>query len=349
MSQHRFGIVGAGMIASFQARALGDLPNAKLVGFCDMIEASARRAGEEFGAEWTTDFDAFIARDDIDIISICTPSGAHMDCALPAAKAGKHVIVEKPLEVTLEKCDAIIDACREAGVKLAVIFPTRFSDSAEALKKAAETGRFGTLALGDAYVKWWRDQDYYDKGGWRGTIALDGGGALMNQSIHAVDFIQWIMGPVDSITAATAVLAHERIEVEDTAVATVRYKNGALGVIEGSTAVYPGFTKKIEISGNRGSVVLEEEVIKVWQFDEETPADEEVRQNLGEQSDSIGGAADPSAISYEGHTRQFADFMKALDEDREPLVNGEEARKAVEIILAIYRAAETGGTVKLPL
>jgi predicted dehydrogenase len=349
MAKYGFGIVGAGMIAHFQGRAVRDLKNAKLIGFCDQIEAAAKRAGEEFGVHWTTNYPEFLARDDIDIISICTPSGTHRDCAVPAAKAGKHVIVEKPLEITLGKCDAIINACRAAGVKLCGIFPSRFSDSSQTVKKALEKGRFGRLTLGDAYVKWWRSQEYYDKGGWKGTRAMDGGGALMNQSIHAVDLLQWFMGPVESVTAATGTLVHERIEVEDTAVATLKFRNGALGVIEGATSVFPGFMKKIEISGDQGSVVLEEEDIKVWQFAKERPEDQKIREELGSKTMTGGGAADPKAIGHEGHRRQFADFLKALDKGTEPLVNGEEARKAVEIILGIYKAAETGRPVKLPL
>ena len=349
MSTYGFGIVGVGMISNFQANAVNEIPNANLVGFCSRTEANVKEAAEKFGVEGVTDYDAFIARDDIDIISICTPSGAHHDYAVKAAQAGKHVIVEKPLEITLERCDAMIKACRENNVKLGVIFPSRFSDSSKVIKAAIEEGRFGRLTLGDAYVKWWRDQAYYDDGGWKGTKEFDGGGALMNQSIHAIDLLQWFMGPVESITGATAVLAHERIEVEDTAVATVRFKNGALGVIEGTTSVHPGYFKKVEISGNQGSVVQEESNISAWAFAEEKDEDEQIRRDFAGTTNTGGGASDPSAISHEGHRRQFVDFLDAIENDTEPLVNGEEGRKAVEIILAIYKASDTEQTVKLPL
>ena len=165
-----------------------------------------------------------LADPNVDIVTIATPSGAHMEPAVAAARAGKHVIVEKPLEITLKKCDRIIEACEKAGVKLAAIFPSRFHDSSVKLKRAIDGGRFGRLTLGDAYVKWFRTQAYYDSGAWRGTWALDGGGALMNQAIHSVDLLTWLMGPVVEIQANTATLAHERIEVEDAAVATLRVR-----------------------------------------------------------------------------------------------------------------------------
>ena len=343
------GICGVGMISNFQAKAIQEVENAELIGFVSRTEENVRGAGEEFGVNWTTNYDEFLALDGLDVVSICTPSGAHLEYAIRAAEAGKHVIVEKPLEVTLERCDAPIAACRKAGVKLGVIFPSRFLDSSAIVKKALDEGRFGRLSLGDAYVKWWRSQEYYDEGGWKGTKELDGGGALMNQSIHAIDLLQWFMGDVEAITGFTAVLAHERIEVEDTAVATLRFKNGALGVIEGTTSVHPGFFKKLEISGNGGSVVLQEADILAWEFADARAEDEKILEEFGAKTKTGGGASDPAAISHEGHRRQFVDFLDALDNDREPHVNGEEGRKAVEIILAIYQANETGQTVTLPL
>src|SRR5204862_4161285 len=186
--------------------------------------------------------------------------------AVAAAEAGKHVVVEKPLEVTLERCDRILEACDRKGVKLCTIFPSRFADSNLALKSAVDAGRFGRLTLGETTCKWWRSQEYYDKGGWRGTWALDGGGALMNQAIHNVDLLLWMMGPATHVSAFTALLAHERIEVEDTAVACVRFASGALGVIEATTSVFPGLPKTIALHGNRGSVVIEQEDVLRWDF-----------------------------------------------------------------------------------
>jgi predicted dehydrogenase len=285
----------------------------------------------------------------VQVVTIGTPSGAHLEPAVAAARAGKHVIVEKPLEITLKRCDAMIEACRQAGVTLATIFPSRFHESSQVLKKAVDKGRFGRLTMGDAYVKWYRTQQYYDSGAWRGTWALDGGGALMNQAIHSVDLLTWIMGPVVEITAHTATLAHERIEVEDVAVATLRFASGALGVIEASTAAYPGFLKRIEIHGSEGSAVLEEEDITKWDFAKTTRQDEELRARMAGKTKTGGGAADPAAIGHHGHTAMFKDVLKAIQKGTSPLVDGGEGRRSVEIILGIYKSAETGRAVSLPL
>jgi len=272
-----------------------------------------------------------------------------MEPAVAAAKAGKHVIVEKPLDVTLKRCDAIVSACAAAGVTLATIFPSRFHESAQVLKRAVEQGRFGRLTIGDAYVKWYRTQQYYDSGAWRGTWALDGGGALMNQAIHSVDLLLWLMGPVAEVTAHTATLAHQRIEVEDVAMATLRFANGALGVIEATTTAYPGALKRIEIHGSEGSAVLEEEDIKTWAFAKATARDKSLLERMAGKTQTGGGAADPAAIGHHGHTAMFKDVLKAISGGTQPLIDGAEGRRSVEVILAIYKAGESGRSVTLPL
>jgi UDP-N-acetyl-2-amino-2-deoxyglucuronate dehydrogenase len=261
-----FGIIGCGMISRFHAKAIADVKGAKLVACFDTYAESAQKLADETGCRPYSDFKAFLADKDLDIVTIGTPSGAHMEPAVAAAKAGKHVIVEKPLEITLKKCDAIIKACADNNVKLSTIFPSRFHEPAVEIKKAIEGKRFGKITMGDAYVKWFRTQQYYDSGKWRGTWELDGGGALMNQAVHSVDLLTYFMGPVVEVTAQWGTLAHERIAVEDTVVATLKFANGALGVIEASTAAYPGYLKRIEISGSEGTAVMEEEDIKVWDF-----------------------------------------------------------------------------------
>jgi predicted dehydrogenase len=265
-----------------------------------------------------------------------------------AARAGKHVVVEKPLEITLPRCDAIINACDESGVRLCTIFPSRFATANQTLKSAIDTGRFGRLTLGDTYVKWWRTQEYYDSGGWRGTWELDGGGALMNQAIHNVDLIQWLMGDVESVHALTATLSHVRIEVEDTAVAVLRYKSGALGVIEAATSAFPGLTKRTEIHGDRGSARVDQDDITLWDFQIKTPADAEVHAAMAKTTGFSAGASDPRGITHLGHRDQLGDFLRAIDENRAPYVDGREGRKSVEIIRAIYHSAQTGQTVTLP-
>jgi predicted dehydrogenase len=344
------GIVGCGMISRFHQRAIADVRGAKLVGCYSQPSDSAKQFAAEANIKAYNTLEEMLADEEIDAVSICTPSGAHMEASVAAAKAGKHVIVEKPLEVTLKRCDKVIDACEKNGVKLATIFPSRFHDASQKLKKAIDGGRFGRLTMGDAYIKWYRSQEYYDSGAWRGTWKLDGGGALMNQAIHTVDLLQWLMGEVTEINAMTDTLAHQRIEVEDTAVATLRFANGALGVIEASTAVYPGYLKRIEVHGSEGSASIEEEDIKTWDFAKAKAADKAIHKAMSERKSGGGGASDPSAIGHHGHAMQFADFIKAIRNDSTPAVDGHEGRKAVEIILAVYRSALAGGKpVQLPL
>jgi UDP-N-acetyl-2-amino-2-deoxyglucuronate dehydrogenase len=349
MATTGFGVVGCGMIANFHARAIRDVRGAKLVACYDTIPAAADRLAQTTGCRAYHDLDAMLADPSVDVVTIGTPSGAHLEPAVAAARAGKHVIVEKPLEITLRRCDRIIDECRKAGVVLSTIFPSRFHDSSVKMKQAVEQGRFGRLTVGDAYVKWYRTQKYYDSGAWRGTWELDGGGALMNQAIHSVDLLTWLMGPVAEIRAQMALLAHQRIAVEDTAVATLRFANGALGVIEASTAIYPGYLKRIEIHGSDGSAMMEEEDLVKWDFAAKRPQDAAILKTMAQRKSGGGGAADPAAIGHHGHTRQFADVLRAIQRGTSPAIDGPEGRRSVEVILAIYKAAETGRAIRLPL
>ncbi len=335
------------MIARFHAAAIADVRGAKLIGCHDHKPANSDRLAAEVGCHAYHKLADLLADPQISIVTIGTPSGAHMAPAIESAKAGKHVIIEKPLEITLKRCDAIIEACEQNGVTLSTIFPSRFHYASGELKRAVDAGRFGRLTLGDAYVKWFRTQAYYDSGAWRGTWELDGGGALMNQAIHSVDLLAWLMGPVTEVRAQTATLAHERIAVEDTAVATLRFANGALGVIEASTAAYPGYLKRIEIHGDQGTAVMEEEDIKVWDFAKKQRRDDAIRERMQTKRSAGGGASDPKAIGHQGHTRQFADVIEAIRHRRPPLIDAQEGRRSVEIILAIYKSAKSGRPVKI--
>jgi UDP-N-acetyl-2-amino-2-deoxyglucuronate dehydrogenase len=350
MNPLRFGIIGCGTIAPFHAKALAALGlEATLVAAQSSKPENAAKVAEAYGqpiAHCLTVAE-LVARPDVEAVCICTPSGQHQEDALAAARAGKHVVVEKPLEITLTRCDTVIDACRQAGVRLCTIFPSRFGEANQELKQAITAGRFGRLTLADTTVKWWRPQSYYDNGQWRGTWAMDGGGALMNQAIHNVDLLLWLMGPVAELFAFTECLAHERIEVEDTAVAALKFANGALGTLTATTAAHPGLLKTVAVHGDRGSVVIEQDRVVVWRFAEETPADEEIRQRLGQVGGNTGGAADPKAISFEGHRRQLADFIHAIRTGQPPLVDGAEGRRSVELITAIYQSRRTGQAVHL--
>lgn len=345
-----FAIVGCGMIARFHARALAAIPGTRIAALVSRTKANGEAMLTELNLApipIVSTVDEAVKLPGVDAVVITTPSGAHMEPAGVAAAAGKHVVVEKPLEITEERCDRIIEACDKFNVKLCTIFPSRFADSSATLKNAVEENRFGRLTLGETTCKWWRSQAYYDDGGWKGTQALDGGGALMNQAIHSVDLLLWMMGDAASVVGFTATLAHQRIEVEDTAVAAIRFKNGALGVIQATTSVHPGYPKTIAIHGDKGSAVIEQEDVLRWDFTPAMPSDDEVKARFAAKVGASGGAADPKAISFEGHRRQLADFVEAIAENRAPAVDGREGRKAVALIRAIYESNRTGRVVEI--
>src|SRR5262245_16692941 len=325
-------IVGCGMIARFHVRALAEVPGARLTALVTRSPASAQRLLDDTDSPPVpvfTDLAAALDRPDVHVVIVTTPSGAHLEPAVAAANAGKHVVVEKPLEITPERCDRIIAACDPNKVQLCTIFPSRFHDANATLKAAVDAGRFGRLTLGETTCKWWRTQAYYDEGGWKGTQALDGGGALMNQAIHNVDLLLWMMGDATDVCGFTATLAHERIEVEDTAVACLRFKNGALGVIQATTSVHPGLPKTIAIHGDRGTAVIEQEDVLRWDFTPETPEDRAVKERFAQKAGASGGSSNPAAISHVGHARQLADFARAIRTHSAPLVDGREGRRAV--------------------
>jgi predicted dehydrogenase len=345
-----FAIVGCGMIARFHARALAEIPGVRVAALVSRSQAGARKMADELrlaDSFLTTALGQALSRSDVQAVIITTPSGAHSEPAVAAAQAGKHVVVEKPLEITTQRCDEIIAACDRHHVKLCTIFPSRFGDANQALKAAVTAGRFGRLTLGETTCKWWRSQQYYAEGGWKGTRTLDGGGALMNQGIHNVDLLLWMMGPVSQVCGFTATLAHERIEVEDTAVACLRFANGALGVIQATTSVSPGLPKTIAVHGDQGTAVIEQDDLLRWQFDPEIPEDRQVLDRFAVKTGASGGSSNPAAISHEGHRRQLADFVQAIKTDTAPLVDGREGRRAVEVIQAIYLSAATRRIVSL--
>jgi predicted dehydrogenase len=353
MSSHSslgFAIVGCGMIARYHVRALADVPGTHVAALITRNPGSAQKLIAETGIPPVpifTDLAEALKRPDVDVAVVTTPSGAHLEPSVMAANAGKHVVVEKPLEITPERCARIIEACDRNGVKLCTIFPSRFHDANTTLKAAVDAGRFGRLTLGETTCKWWRTQAYYDEGGWKGTQALDGGGALMNQGIHNVDLLLWMMGDATHVTGFTATLAHERIEVEDTAVACLRFANGALGVIQATTSVHPGLPKTIGIHGDRGTVVIEQEDVLRWDFANESPDDAGVKARFAQKLGASGGSSDPKAISHQGHARQLADFVHAIRTNTAPRVDGREGRKAVALICAIYESMRTGKVVAL--
>jgi predicted dehydrogenase len=341
-----WGIIGCGMIARFHAKAIAEIRGSRLIACYGRDLDKAEAFADEYGCLPYTDLGAILNDPAVDIVTICTPSGAHLEPGILAARAGKHVLVEKPLEITTKRCDQLIEECDKQGVYLGTIFPSRFHGSALQLKGAVEQGRFGSISIADAIVKWFRTQQYYDSGKWRGTWKLDGGGALMNQAIHSVDLLLWLMGPVRRVSAMTALRAHDRIEVEDTAVATLEFESGALGSIVATTAAYPGTLKRVEIAGSHGMAVLEEEAIIQWNFAKPNKNDAKILSAMASNTTG-GGASDPAAIGHIAHRELFKDFAKSIQGGLPSRIDGTEGRRSVELINAIYRSSKSGKSIAL--
>lgn len=343
-----FGIIGAGNISLIHAQAIAGTPGARLRAVLGKTRERAAPLADKFNAEATTDADAFFARPDIQVVTICTPSGTHAELGARAAAAGKHVITEKPIDVTPERAKTLVDACDRHGVRLGVIFQSRFLPAVALIKKAIERGRLGRLYVADAYVKWFRTQEYYEAARWRGTKALDGGGALINQSIHTVDLVQYLAGPAASVFGVTARMRHTGIEGEDTALAVVRYASGAVGVIQGTTSIYPGFSRRVELHGEKGTIVLDGNDISVWKLTGEPGEEEaELERQRAAVRDVSDGSSNPMNLDIAGHQHQIADFISALRDGRTPAVDGREGLKALALVCGIYRSAETGQPVSL--
>ena len=340
-----FGIVGLGMIADFHARAIAQTNGARLVGVAsrsaEKAQAFAAKHGGLFAA---TSVDELVARPDVDIVCITTPNGEHRAPALAAIRAGKHVVIEKPIDLTLAGADELIAAADQHGVQICPIFQGRFGDSARTVKAAIDAGRLGRMVLASAYVKWHRTAQYYT--GYRGSLVLDGGGAVINQAIHGLDLLQWFVGLPAEVFAWKTRRVHTGIEAEDTACAALKFPDGALGAFETSTALWPGWSRRLEVCGEHGSIALEDDRIARWEFREAGPEDETIR--TGGQANALGsGASDSKAINTEGHRRQLQDLVDAVRENRPTAIDGREGRKAVAFVDAIYRSAETGAAVAL--
>jgi len=342
-----FGIIGAGVIAPTHCSAIRQIPNARIVAFCDLERGKAAKLASEQASEAGvpdvyTDFHAMLRRDDIDVVEILTWSGVHAEQATAAAEAGKHLIITKPVDTRLERIDALIETCRRCGVKLGATHQFRGFPAYKRLKAAIDDGRLGRLYMGNGFLKWWRSQEYYDSAAWRGTWNLDGGGALMNQSIHYVDMLTWLMGRPKNLRGFIATHAHN-IEVEDCATAAIQFENGALGTFQGATCIYQGMPSRIEVHAERGNVVIEGDKIVLWNVEGEP---------LEKGTAGTGSVANPGSgleLAVDAHVEQISDVLAAIEEGRDPVINGSEARRAVEIILAVYHSAWSGETIHFPL
>lgn len=338
--KYGFGLIGCGIISKWHADSILKIEDAVLVGATDNRKENAEEFAKNYSCRVFSSIDEMLECDEIDIVCICTPSGLHAPMAIKAANAGKHFVVEKPMAITKEQMKGMIDACEKNGVKGAVISQVRFTNAIQTVKKAIENGELGDILLGDVYMKYFRSAEYYASAGWRGTWEMDGGGALMNQGIHGIDMLQYLVGPVKSVMGMCRTLARD-IEVEDTANVLLQFENGAIGTIQGATSIEPGYPMRIEISGTRGTVVIEGEEIKKWDVDGKTL---EEKEESGEKAKSY---QNPTAFSTDNHTMQIKDLIDAIKEGRRPLVDIYEGKRPVDIILGAYESSKSGKMVEL--
>ncbi len=347
----RFGLVGCGVIGPVHAEALASLPDARLVAVADLDMERAQKLTAHYGGTAYPDLQSMLQRATLDVVIVCTPSGLHGEHACQVMRAGRHVIVEKPMEIRRETLDEMLRVQQETGMKLAVISQHRFDPASQQVRQLVDDNAFGRLVMGNALIPWWRSQAYYDSGAWRGTWKLDGGGVLMNQSIHSIDLLQWLMGPVKSVMAYTDTLVH-RMETEDVAVGALRFASGALGVIAATTGAYPGVTTRIEIFGNSGSAIIENDELAFLHLarnEKEAAGDYGVsmKRKPDQGSNRSGASANPAALVANSHALQIADMIRAIREDGTPLVDGYAGRQPVEIILSIYESARTQREITL--
>ena len=335
-----FGVIGCGMISEYHINALAELhEKAKIIGITDVMRDRAERVSASHGGLRVFDtVEDMLACKEIQAVCICTPSGYHADAIIKASEAGKNVVVEKPLAITKEQLDNVCEVCKRNKTTVAVISQLRFAKDLRKAKIIIENGELGKVCCADMYMKYFRSQEYYDSGAWRGTKKIDGGGALMNQGIHGVDLLLYLAGSIKSVFAYASTLAR-KIEVEDTLCATLEFESGALGVIQATTSVFPGYPRRIEINGSSGSITIEETEITRMDIDGS------VKDDLTFRKPVFSSASSAMNFSSDYHTLQIADFIDAIHEKRRPFVDLDEGRKAVDVILAIYRSAREGRRV----
>jgi predicted dehydrogenase len=344
-----FAVVGLGM-GRHHCRAITSAPGARLVAVCDVDAERRDPAAEEFECRGYGDVAELLADDDVDVVNIATPSGTHTAIGVQAAQAGKHLIVEKPADITAPKIDELIGAVAAAGVHAAGIFQSRLDPLNQEIRDAVQGGRLGNLIGVHGHLPWYRKQTYYEgpHGSWKGTWAMDGGGSLMNQGVHTVDLLQWIAGPVRSVMGMFGVFGHE-IEAEDQSVALLRFESGAIGTLYTTTCAYPGFDQRITLYGSQGSITKAEGALDGWKLLADESGDEEraMLERFGANADKKSGAADPMAVSFDGHTRIIIDMIEAIQSDREPMITLDSARHAVEIINGVYESGRSGREITI--
>lgn len=339
-----FGIIGCGLVSDFHGRSVSDLEGARVVCATDTRVDRAQGFVEKYGGQVVGTSEEVCAHPEVDIVSVLTPNAHHFEHVIRAAEHGKHVIVEKPPEMTLQKTDYMIAACRAAGVRMAVCLQVRFRPAIRAIKAAVDSGRFGRLLAADAYMKWHRGTDYYLSDPWR-SRREEGAGVTIQHAFHYLDLLIHLAGPVSRTQAWMTNLAHAEVDLEDTVTALLEFKSEAHGFLRATTAMYPGTDVRIEINGENGTAVMVGERIVQWQFRDERPEDEEIR-NLGSAAAQTA-ATGAAAFGYAEHRMLIADMLEAVREDREPYVTAESARETLATALAMYASADSGKPVSL--
>lgn len=339
MKKVRFGIVGCGHIARTHAKEILALPQAELAAICDIDPEIMRSFTRRYGVTGCRDYAEMLERKDLDVVVICTPSGLHAEMGVMAASAGKHVLVEKPMALTLEDADMLIDTCEKKGVLLSVVLQNRFKPPCRLLKSAVEKGRFGKISHAGITVRWNRDDAYFINNPWRGKKGEDGG-VMMNQAIHSIDMLQWLMGQVETLFAYTAT-RYRPIEAEDVGVVAIKFKSGALGVIEAASTVYPrNLEETIAVFGEKGTAIIggvKADEIKIWRFNE------------GKEEDALYLGSEAVYCEKSGHRDVLQDLIKTIETGGRIAVDGHEGRKSLEIVLGINRSSMLGAPVSLPL
>ena len=339
--QYKIGIIGTGAIAIKHAQAIESLANAELIGLFNPNSESAEKAQGKFSVPVFSDWDEFIGLTGLSVVCICTPSGMHLEPALKAIEGGKHVLIEKPIEVTLERADQLIKAADKKNVKLGVVFQNRFSTDFQKLHKAVKQGEFGKLLMGNAAVNWFRSAEYYSSSQWKGTLTYDGGGALINQAIHTLDLLLEVMGEVDSVFGKIKTALYP-IEGEDLGAALVNFKSGAMGTITAGTSLFPGYPERLEVYGTEGSAILEAGKLVAWNIrGKESPLTKT-------ENSSASGSSDPNAIGFELNAAQWKDFLNSIETGNQPEVNGPKSRKSLELIRAIYQSSKEEKLIRFP-
>lgn len=335
------GILGGGNISQTHARAAREIAGVEITCICGQNPEKVKQLTEAYGGSAYENLEAFLQHKPMEMVLIGSPSGLHAEHGIAAANHGLHVLVEKPIDITLARADALIDACEKANVKLGVFFQDRVAPDILKLKRLIDSGRLGKPVLMSARVKWFRPPEYYQQSRWRGSWALDGGGALMNQGIHTIDLLLWLLGDITSVQAR-ARTALQNIEVEDTVVASLEFSSGALGTLEAATSVYPGYPRRLELTWSEGTIIVDND--RVVAADLREPAPEFSLEQPGVQDKR---STSPVVSDVRGHRTIIEDFIRAVEMNRTPICDGDQARRSVEVVQGIYESSRAGQTVRL--